>query len=163
MAYKGTVLTVGAMLERAQAAPEPAPRADVGLRHEAATTALRCAALLTQGDGLDECWRFGIVQTLDDYNSTLRRGGAQLAAQVFAAEPAHTGSAEIDAGFAALAEHLAHRDGWNVPSWAVDPARSVKHWYPDVPRIFYADAERESPNAFRSRGIYITDKTLKRA
>jgi hypothetical protein len=31
---------------------------------------------------------FGILQTPDDYRSTMRRGGARLAAQVFAAEPA---------------------------------------------------------------------------
>lgn len=163
MAYKGTVLTVGALLERAQAEPEQPLRADIGLRSEAATNAQRCAVLLAQGDGLGECWRFGILQTLDDYNSTLRRGGVQLAAQVFSAEPPRTGAVEIDAAFAALAEYLALRDGWVVPGWALDPKRSVERWYADVPTIFHEDAERESPAAFRDRGIYITNQTLARA
>lgn len=163
MAYKGTVLTVSALLERAQAAPEPQPRTDVGLRSEAAANALLCATLLAQDEGLGECWRFGILQTLDDYTSTLRRGGVQLAEQVFSAEPPRTGAAEIDAAFAALAEHLALRDGWSVPGWALDPQRSVERWYADVPTIFYEDAERESPSAFRGRGIYITNQTLARA
>ncbi len=163
MTYKGTVLTVSALLEQALSAADPLPRVDVGIRNEAAMNAVRCGELLAQGQGLGQCWRFGIVQTLDDYNSTLRRGGVQLAAQVFSSEPPPTGAAEIDAAFAALAEYLALRDGWDTPGWALDPKRSVKRWYADVPRIFREAADRQSPSAFRDRGIYITNETLARA
>lgn len=86
-----------------------------------------------------------------------------LAAEVFATEPVSTGSRRLDAGFAALADHLAERDGWEVPVWALDPARRTDGWFPAVPAIFRSEAEQESPRAFRNRGIFITGRSLGRA
>lgn len=43
-----------------------------------------------------------------------------VAAQCFSAQPASTGSAQIDAALAALAEHLARRDGSPTPLWTAD-------------------------------------------
>lgn len=163
MVFQGEVLPIGALLERAQTAPATVPGAGVGVRHTAADNAARCAVLLAAGDSPEAGWRFGILQTLDDYASTLRRGGPQLAAEVFAVEPAPTGSAQLDAAFAALADHLAERDGWAAPAWALDPARRADGWYPDVPAIFRAEAEQDSPRAFRQRGILITGRSLDRA
>jgi hypothetical protein len=163
MVFQGEVLSVGALLERAQTAPSRAPGVGVGVRHTAAGNAARAAELLTSGDSPESCWRFGVLQTLDDYTSTLRRGGAGLAAEVFTTEPAPTGSAQLDAAFAALADHLAERDGWTVPLWAVEPARHTEAWYPAVPSIFREEAEQDSPRAFRQRGIFITERSLSRA
>ncbi len=163
MVFQGEVLSIGALLERAHAAPAYEPARHVGVRHTAADNALRCAELLAAGESLDACWRFGILQTLDDYTSTLRRGGAALAALVFIAAPAPTGSDEVDAAFAALAEHLAERDEWQVPAWANDPARRTDGWYPAVPDSWRAEAERDSPPAFAQRGIFITGRSLNRA
>jgi hypothetical protein len=139
------------------------PGAGVGVRHTAADNAARCAVLLAAGDTPETCWRFGILQTLDDYTSTLRRGGIALAAVVFAEQPAPTGSVQLDAAFAALADHRAERDGWAVPAWALDPARRADGWYPAVPAIFRTEAEQESPRAFRQRGILIPGRSLNRA
>jgi hypothetical protein len=163
MVYRGDVLSVGALLEHALASRAPEAAADVGVRHTARGNAAVCAALIGAGEPPDQGWRFGILQTLDDYTSTLRRGGPALASRVFADEPAATGSAGLDAAFAALAEHLAGRDGWPVPAWAADPARRTEAWYPDVPAIFRAEAERDSPPAFRKRGVWITARSLDRA
>ncbi len=163
MVFQGEVLPIGALLERAQTAPAYEPSAGVGVRHTAADNAARCAVLLAAGDSPEACWRFGILQTLDDYASTLRRGGPTLAAEVFAAKPAPTGSARLDAAFAALADHLAEHDGWPAPVWAVDPARRTDGWYPEVPAIFQAEADGDSPRAFRERGILITRRSLNRA
>ena len=163
MDFEGTVLTVDALLERAKAAPAPRPRADVGIRHEAASNARSFMSMPNTGDKARDGWRFAILQTLDDYRSTLKRGGPTLAAQVFTTEPPRTGSDEIDAAFAALAEFLAHRDGWSVPEWALDTSRCVENWYADVPAGFRDEAENESPPEFRSRGIYITCRPLARA
>lgn len=163
MTFQGEVLLIGALLERARAAPAYEPPASVGVRHTAAGNAAHCSALLAAGDSVESCWRFGILQTLDDYMSTLRRGGARVAAIMFADEPALTGSPELDAAFAALADHLAERDGWQVPDWALDPARRVSEWFPGVPAIFRAEAEQDSPRAFRERGIFITSRSLNRA
>jgi len=163
MVFQGEVLSIGALLERAQTAPVTAPGAGVGVRHTAAANAARCAVLLADGDSVDTGWRFGILQTLDDYTSTLRRGGVQLAAEVFTDEPAPTSSAQLDAAFAALADHLAERDDWPAPAWALDPARRTEGWFPSVPAIFRDEAEQDSPRAFRQRGIFITGRSLSRA
>lgn len=163
MVFQGERLSVSALLDRAKGASPNTPGVGVGVRHTAASNAEHCAALISTGESLDACWRFGILQTLDDYTSTLRRGGPKLAAQVFAEEPIRTGAVEIDAAFAALADHLAERDGWPAPGWALDPARRTSDWYPAVPAIFRADADAESPRAFAERGIHITGRSLARA
>lgn len=163
--FKGERLSVSALLERAQA-DESSPKvfdAHVGLRHTAQGNAKICVEILRSGGTLDECWRFGILQTLDDYNSTLRRGGKELAGQVFGPEPDRTGARELNAAFAALADHLAQRDGWKTPQWALSSHLRTQDWFPSVPQIFRTDALRQSPPAFRERGIFITDSSLARA
>lgn len=163
MAFQGEVLTIGALLKLAQSASAGEPAGDVGVRHTAASNARECVNLLAAGDSLDVCWRFGILQTFDDYTSTLRRGGVGLAAQVFAEEPPRTGAAQLDAAFAALADYLAERDAWPTPPWADDPTRRTIDWYPAVPQIFRAEADQQSPRAFAERGILITGRSLARA
>ena len=69
----------------------------------------------------------------------------------------------VDAALAALADHLAERDGWAPPPWVDDPDRTTTAWYPCVPPIFRTDADEQSPRAFRRRGILITDRSLARA
>lgn len=163
MRFQGEVLTVKALLRAAHSAGAPDPRAIVPLRHTVADNADSCRTLLAQDEGVEVCWRFGILQTLDDYESARGRGGAPLAAQVFAEEPPRTGAEQIDAAFAALAAHLAARDGWVAPAWAQGPSRCTTAWYTGIPAIFRADADRESPDAFRQRGIFITSRSLLRA
>lgn len=164
MVFQGEVLSVAALLDAARTAPETAPSVGVGVgvRNTAAQNAFACRTLLTSGENLDECWRFGILQTLDDYTSALHRGGVALAAEVFTDEPPQTGAIEVDAAFAALAEYLAERDGWQAPGWALDASRRTATWYPAVPAIFRTDADQESPEAFRRRGILITSRSLAR-
>lgn len=161
MAYQGEVLSVSGLLARSLAEPEVVLE-DRSLRHDVAGNAELASMLLLDGDELAEVWRLTVVQTLDDYSSALRRGGVMLGQRVFDPAPAPTGSAEIDAALAALAEFLAERDGWVVPQW-MQAAPSVSGWYPGVPAIFRNDADSESPPAFRRRGIYITESSLARA
>ena len=164
MVFQGQVLTVEQMLDRAAATPYTPTGVGAGVRHTAADNARACRDLLATGGSLDDCWRFGILQTLDDYTSTLRRGGVALAAEVFAPQPPLTGSAQVDAAFAALAVHLADRDGWDAPAWARDPSRIVAEaWYPAVPVMWHTEADQDSPPAFRDRGIFITSRSLARA
>lgn len=165
MTYTGHRLSVGDLLERAQAAPPPGPDryALVDLRHTAAGNATQCAHLMASGDGPDALWRYIVLQSLDDYSSTLLRGGPSLGARFFDDEPRPTGSPHVDAALAALADHLAARDGWQCPAWAQDPVRTVGAWYPDIPPRAWARARSESPEAFRRRGIYLTSRSLERA
>ena len=66
------------------------------------------------------------------------------------------------AQLAALAEHLAERDGWEAPAWAGDPARTTT-WYPDLLEMDRHEATHHGPKAFRRHGVFITHRALGRA
>jgi hypothetical protein len=119
--------------------------------------------LLAQGEPLHSVWRYVIVQLLDDYGHDLARVGATVASQRFTGEPPPTNSAEVDAALAALAEYLARRDNWPLPSWARKPGRYSPRWWFVTPlRGMHATALRESPPSFRTRGVFITAGALSR-
>jgi hypothetical protein len=115
---------------------------------------------------LNDGWRFGVLQTIDFYNSAVKRDGVEGGARVFAHEPPPTGSIEVDAAFAALAAHLADRDGWKPPAWALSTARTTPQpWYVTQLRsqYFVDQANRETPPEFRRRGVFIGANDLARA
>lgn len=93
--FGGRVLSVRELIEKAQSAPGVDWRALSSggpVRHTARSNARECARMFSEGDSLAACWRFGILQSLDDYASTVRRRGLDLGAMVFAREPEPTGS-----------------------------------------------------------------------
>lgn len=164
MTFGGEVLSVAELIDgsarhsTASIGAAPAPP-----RHTASGNASAAAEMTRAGAPLSDGWRFGVLQTLDDYESAVRRGGVEFGASMFAEEPAPTGSVELDAAFAAVAEYLAERDGWTPPDWAFTPSRHTPPWYASVPKIFHDEADRESPSAFRERGIFVTIRSLSRA
>ena len=165
--FTGVVKSVGELVAAAQSEPEPDWRAlygHVGVVHDAADFARWCRQMLEQGEGVKDCWRFGILQTIDAYQGCLRRGGRELAAKVFTREPPPTTSTKIDAAFAALAAHLADEDRWSAPAW-VDDSRRVtgEPWFVAEVPAFVASALEESPPHFRRRGIFIGARDLLRA
>ncbi|ALD14427.1 hypothetical protein GW571_14760 (plasmid) [Clavibacter capsici] len=164
MVFQGEVLPVTEMIRLAEEGPD-APVNSAGVLHTAAGNALDAAELVSDGQPPTAGWRFGVLQTLDDYTSTCRRGGAELGSGVFTDPPAPTGSVELDAAFAALAEYLAERDGWTPPAWTSDAWRSVAPavWWASTPSIHREIALEESPRPFRKRGIWITLSGLARA
>lgn len=122
------------------------------------------AAMLRDGERLSSLWRYVFVQLLDDYTSVLRHAGVSAAAQMWSSEPRGTGDSRVDAAFAAMAEHLARRDGWVVPSWAqVSEREAWPWWFVTDLRGLHACALVESPSSFRRRGIFITSGALARA
>jgi hypothetical protein len=119
--------------------------------------------LLLDGETLQSVWRYVIIQLLDDYSHDLARAGASVASQRFRREPPATRSAEVDAALAALAEYLARRDNWALPSWARKPGRySAKWWFVTPLRGMHPTALQESPPSFRTRGVFITGGALSR-
>lgn len=120
--------------------------------------------MLADGERLSRLWRYVFVQMLDDYTSVLRHRGVPAAGRMWASAPRITGDARVDAAFAAMAEHLARRDGWAVPSWARLPEREAWPWWfvTDL-RGLYPRALVESPSSFRRRGVFITSGALDRA
>jgi hypothetical protein len=81
------------------------------------------------GERLSRLWRYIFVQMLDDYTSVLHHHGVSAAARMWSAAPKSTGDSRVDAAFAAMAEYLARRDGWTVPSWARLAEREAWPWW----------------------------------
>jgi len=121
-------------------------------------------AMLADGERLSRLWRYIFAQMLDDYTSVLRHAGIPAAARMWASAPRSTGDIRVDAAFAAMAEYLARRDGWDVPSWARLPGREAWPWWfvTDL-RGLHPRALVESPSSFRRRGVFITSGALDRA
>ncbi len=121
-------------------------------------------AMLQEGERLSRLWRYVFVQMLDDYTSVLRHAGVPAAARMWASAPRSTGDIRVDAAFAAMAEYLARRDGWDVPPWARLPGREAWPWWfvTDL-RGLHPRALVESPSSFRRRGVFITNGALDRA
>jgi hypothetical protein len=131
---------------------------------DAAGAAVLADDLLLEGETLQSVWRYAIVQLFDDYSHDLARFGASVASQRFNREPPVTRSVEVDAALAALAEYLARRDNWPLPSWAGKPGRySAKWWFVTPLRGMHPTALQESPPSFRTRGVFITAGALSRA
>lgn len=131
--------------------------------YTASRAAQDAAELLRQGESLSTVWRHAVLQLLDVYESRLRNAGLDAAAATFADEPAPTGDSKIDAALGALAEHLARRDDWPVPAWAMKDSRFTDDWWfvTELPGM-HPWSLRESPLSFRRRGIFIAANGLAR-
>ena len=130
---------------------------------DAVSAALLADDLLRDGETLQSVWRYVIVKLLDDYSHDRARSGTAVASGRFNNEPPPTQSAEVDAALAALAEYLARRDNWPLPSWARKPGRySAKWWFVTPLRGMHPTALQESPPSFRTRGVFITAGALSR-
>jgi len=84
---------------------------------------------------------------------------AETRAALLAQEPAHTGDEQWDVLLAALAEHLAAKDGRAAPEWAGSRALR-RFWFPFNTRAARVDAVVNAPAAFRRRGVYVAAHEL---
>lgn len=131
--------------------------------YDAAQAANDAAELLRRGEPLSVVWRHTLLQLLDVYESRLRNAGHDAAVAVFTEEPGPTGDSRVDAAFAALAEHLARRDNWALPSWTQQERRFTDDWwFVTELRGMHPWSLRESPLSFRRRGIFIAANGLER-
>jgi hypothetical protein len=113
----------------------------------------RLGALLV---GAEETRRWRLVaEFLEDY----RWEPAETRAGLLASEPAPTGDEHWDVFLAALAEHVAAKDGRGAPSWVEN--RSLRRfWFPFNTRAARVDAMVHAPAAFRRRGVYVAAQEL---
>ena len=103
--------------------------------------------------------RFAVRELLDEF---ALRGRDELRVRALADEPAPVDE-HVDAYLAALAEHLARTHALAIPAWTLQERRALDHmWFPGVAPGFRATALRESPAAFRRRGIFIARGALTR-
>ena len=100
------------------------------------------------------------LQFIDDF----READTVSQASVMEDAPPSTGDARWDAFLAALAEHLAYHGDLPIPRWVGRKGRFLKRWWflSDLPSVM-ASALAESPAAFRSRGIFVTEDLFARA
>lgn len=103
--------------------------------------------------------RFAVREFLDEF---ALRGRDDLRAAALAEEPTAV-DRRTDAYLGALAEHLARTHRLATPGWALGDLRTLDHmWFPGVAAGFRPTALRESPAAFRRRGIFIARGALSR-
>ncbi|MBN1170822.1 MAG: hypothetical protein JXA67_01495 [Micromonosporaceae bacterium] len=104
----------------------------------------------------DDAWRWRLIaEFLEEYR--WEPAGERLALLVD--EPDSTGDQRWDVFLAALAEHLAARDGHRGPSWAEE--RSLRQfWFPFNTRAARVDAIVHAPAAFRRRGVFVAPQEL---
>lgn len=112
------------------------------------------AGHLASADADDHRWRL-VAEMLEEY----RHEPATERAALLADEPPRTGDERWDVFLAALAEHLATRDGRAAPSWAAGRRLEV-FWFPFDSAAARVDAVVHAPVSFRSRGIFIAPGEL---
>lgn len=79
--------------------------------------------------------------------------------QLLAGEPPSTSDERWDVLLAALAEHLAARDGRGAPAWS-EPRRLRRFWFPFNTPAARVDAVVHAPAAFRRRGVFVSAHEL---
>ncbi len=99
-------------------------------------------------------WRL-LAEFLEDYR--WEPAGTRFA--LLEAEPVPTGDERWDVFLAALAEHLAAKDGRGAPPW-VDRRSLRQLWFPFNTPAARVDAIVHAPAAFRRRGVYVAAHEL---
>jgi hypothetical protein len=118
-----------------------------------ALTIATLGELLAGGDD-SRRWRL-IAEFLEEY----RWEPADTRDALLYEEPPLTNDEHWDVFLAALAEHLASRDGRGAPAWA--ESRTLRRfWFPFNTRAARVDAIVHAPVAFRRRGVYIAPQEL---
>ena len=99
---------------------------------------------------------------LDTFARVAPGGDIARSAALFTEEPPKSDD-PWDTFVAALAEHLLASVSLPAPSWTNEPRRFLtRWWFPHSRRAFDALAVRDSPAAFRRRGVYICPSMLER-
>ncbi|MGY3520766.1 hypothetical protein ACVMYR_31180 [Micromonospora sp. PTRAS2] len=116
-------------------------------------TVQRLGALLV---GADESrrWRL-IAEFLEEH----RWEPIETRIDLLAMEPPPTGDEHWDVFLAALAEHLAAKDGRGAPAW-VETRSLRRFWFPFNTPAARVDAIVHAPAAFRRRGVYVAAQEL---
>jgi transcriptional regulator with XRE-family HTH domain len=134
---------------------EPIEGVDAGPRPKyRPMTLIDLAGHLTNLDDESVRWRM-VAEFLEEY----RHERVDERAELLRAEPPTTGDERWDVFLAALAEHLAARDGRGVAAWATR-RRLDAFWFPFNTPAARVDALVHAPASFRSRGIFVAPQEL---
>jgi len=118
-------------------------------------TLVELAGYLSEAEADSDRWRL-VAEFLEEH----RHEPSDVRAALLVAEPPGTGDERWDVFLAALAEHLAARDGHAAADWAYG-RRLRQFWFPFDTPFARADALVHAPAAFRGRGIFVAPENLK--
>lgn len=117
------------------------------------------AALTAGGDSFDRC----LANFLDEFYATPTAGALTTAPALLA--PVHRELGRVqDAYLAATAEELARTFHLPSPEWTRAEGRQLhRPWFASPLASLRAVLLQESPPAFRSRNLFVSDNALSRA
>jgi hypothetical protein len=116
-------------------------------------TVARLGALMADADE-SRRWRL-VAEFLEDY----RWEPLEARPALLSDAPPPTGDEHWDVFLAALAEHIAARDGHPAPVWTEERVLR-QFWFPFNTSSARADAIVHAPAAFRRRGVYVSPQEL---
>ncbi len=117
------------------------------------------AELTARGDSFDRC----LANFLDEFYATPTAAALADAPPLLAGAHREPGSVQ-DAYLAATAEELARRYTLPCPGWTVGEDRQLhRPWFASPLAALRAVLLLESPPAFRSRNLFVSDNALSRA
>ena len=121
-------------------------------------TLAEVAQLAAGGDSFDLC----LANFLDEFYAAPSAAALSPTPGLLAPNLGELGGVQ-DAYLAATAEHLACANGFPVPVWTVADERSLhRPWFASPLAALRAVLLLESPAAFRSRNIFISENALTR-
>jgi hypothetical protein len=122
-------------------------------------TLAEVAALAAQGDSFDRC----LANFLDEFYAQPDPAALRATPALLAPQFGDTGRVQ-DAYLAATAEELARRFDLPLPGWTMDEARQLhRPWFATPLAALRAVLLLESPPAFRSRNLFVSENALSRA
>jgi len=122
-------------------------------------TLAEVAALAGQGDSFDRC----LANFLDEFYAGPNAPALADAPTLLAPAQGELGRVQ-DAYLAATAEELARHFSLPTPGWTTDQARTLhRPWFASPLAALRAVLLLESPPAFRSRNLFVSENALSRA
>jgi len=121
-------------------------------------TLAEVAALAAGGDSFDRC----LANFLDEFYAAPNAGALADAPALLASQFGDTGQVQ-DAYLAATAEELARRFSLPQPAWTAGEDRQLhRPWFATPLAAVRAVLLLESPPAFRSRNLFVSENALSR-
>ena len=122
-------------------------------------TLVEVAALTTQGDSFDMC----LANFLDEFYIAPNADALSSPPELLQLKLGDSGQVQ-DAYLAATAEQLAYTNNLLVPAWTAEESRKLHYpWFASSLAALRAVLLLESPAAFRSRNLFVSENALMRA